>query len=176
MFLSCFSENLICAPRKIISLHPEVKERRLIKPLEAIAEIDLAAYKVPLPSDLGPLSSEEDSKKICTETIQSEYEVKESLESTQKEATPELVKRPANGTARSKKGAENKAFDNPNFQQNPKVSPKPSPKQSPVPPKRSMLPIIKSQLPTQNKQKVAASRIPLPSSRKITPPGKLLNN
>ena len=170
MFLSCFSENLICAPRKIITLQTEGKDCRLSSPLEAIAEIDPVANKVPS-SNLGPLSSEEEPK---TKAVKSACEVNKNFEITQKEKSPELSTLPANGTAVFRKDVENGASANPNVQENLKIGQKPSPKSSPVPPKRSMLPVLKSQLPAPNKQKVVPSRIPIPSSRKVSPPGKLV--
>ena len=167
-FLSCFSENLIPPPRKIVPLYLEVKERRLTSNLEAIAEIEqVAANKCPLPSDLGPLSSEKESSKIGTKTVQSECEMKQNIT----KESPKMETRPANATDNSSKDLTNKASANSNLHKNPKESSKPSPKSSPVPPRRTQAPVLKPQLPIPNKPKVA-SRIPVPSSRKITPPGK----
>ncbi|XP_063678063.1 proteoglycan 4-like [Bolinopsis microptera] len=150
-------ENLIPPSRKIIPLYLEGKGCRLTSNLEAIAEIEqVAANKGSLPSDLGPLSSEKESSKIGTKTLQSECEMKQNLE---KETPPD------NGKDNPKKDLTNKASANSNVHKNPKESSKPSPKSSPLPPQRTLAPVLKP--PTQNKTKVT-SRIPVP--RKITPP------
>ena len=60
-----------------------------------------------------------------------------------------------------------------NLPQSPSESPKPRTRSTQVPPKKSMLPVLKTSTPTpsKEKEKTPASRIPVSSSRKVNPPG-----